>query len=97
MRWSKAKKKKLRKKQKTLDQLFKDQSGICALCRESMTREEASIDHVIPQKFGGLHSPLQAAHKICNSFRGHSLEPMPAEYFLENRLRIERRTMKKGT
>ena len=91
MSWSKKKRKRLAKKVKTLDQLFKDQSGICALCQQPMTREEASIDHLIPQKFGGIHSPLQAAHMICNSFRGHDLQPKPPEYFLENRLRIERR------
>ena len=62
-----------------------------------MEPDEVSADHVIPQKYtrgkwtGIEAKPLKAAHKICNSIRGHDLTERPPYYFHEERLKIEAR------
>ena len=83
-----------------LKRLFDDQNGICALCHYPMLPEDASVDHVIPQKFARKYPsadpiPLRAAHKICNSVRGHDMWDRPPYYYHEERLRIEARLRNK--
>lgn len=90
---------------KVLKQLFDQQNGICTLCEEPMEPGDASLDHLIPQKFGGKSGPKTAVHKICNSIKGHSLVPIDPEIYrikrarIESRLivRVKKRTKKKGT
>lgn len=47
--------------------------GICQLCQEPCTLEDASIDHVIPLSKGGPHTyaNITLAHKRCNSRKGN--------------------------
>lgn len=80
---------------KYLDKLFAEQEGICYLCGELMERKDASIDHVIPQKFGGKSGPKKAAHQICNSVRGHDLGEIDQSYYLKQRQKIEARLEKR--
>ena len=78
-----------------LQRLFDDQNGICWLCHHPMEPDEVSADHVIPQKYckgkwtNADPRPLKAAHKICNSLRGHDLTERPPYYYHEKRLAIE--------
>jgi len=62
-----------------------------------MLPEEASVDHIIPQKYTPSKwpdndpVPLRAAHKLCNSIRGHDLTERPPYYYHEERLKIEKK------
>ncbi len=71
--------------------LFDKQKGICWLCKCPMTLEESSIDHVIPQKFGGQSGPKMGAHKICNSIRGHDMTERLPGYYQARREYLEKR------
>jgi len=61
-----------------------------------MEQSEASIDHVIPQKFGGKSGPKTAVHKICNSIKGHSLVPIEPQTYRERRNKIMKRLERRG-
>lgn len=52
--------------------LFK-KSKLCALCKKSVTFEEASVDHIIPISKGGANNPnnYQLSHKECNLKKGN--------------------------
>lgn len=43
-------------------------SGLCGICREPVTPEEESLDHVVPLAKGGRHryENVQLAHLSCN-------------------------------
>ena len=62
-----------------LDQLWKEQRGMCWLCDNAMAPQRdgtplsASFDHVIPRSHGGQKNSvynLRLAHRSCNSKRG---------------------------
>jgi hypothetical protein len=41
----------------------------CHICKQAFTnRDEITADHLVP---GEINSPLDAAHKVCNSRRGN--------------------------
>jgi 5-methylcytosine-specific restriction endonuclease McrA len=46
--------------------------SICHICRKKVSREDMSLDHLIPLACGGPHIPenLAVAHRRCNSRRG---------------------------
>lgn len=46
--------------------------GKCHICARSVSQEDASADHLVPQSLGGSHEPsnLALAHRRCNSRRG---------------------------
>lgn len=59
---------------KHLDRLFiKDNH--CYWCHKEVVRTDASIDHRIPLKRGGLDNPSNfvLAHKSCNNERSHNM------------------------
>lgn len=85
-----------RRLRKVLRELFNQQNGICNLCEEPMELADASLDHVIPQKFGGQSGPKTAVHKICNSIKGHSLEPKSPELYRALKERIKNRLVKRA-
>lgn len=65
----------------TLDLLLKLDGSRCAICLGSIeVREDASLDHIVPQYHKGPDRfwNLRVAHTSCNSRRGHRL-PRPAE------------------
>lgn len=47
----------------------------CYWCHEEVFRDDASVDHRIPLKRGGLDNPSNfvLAHKSCNHERGHNM------------------------
>ena len=59
---------------KHLNRLFA-KSQVCHWCGEKVARPDASIDHRIPLKRGGLdhHSNFVLAHQRCNHERGHDM------------------------
>lgn len=58
--------------------LFRRQKGLCAICGQSMTLAEASLDHIIPRAHVGTnrYANLRAAHRACNAKRGASMSDL---------------------
>lgn len=56
----------------TLAKLYKKHKGICAICSRFVEPRDASPDHIIPIKNGGLHTweNLQLTHLKCNKVKG---------------------------
>jgi len=55
----------------------------CAICRGKVTRENWSLDHVVPLSKGGGHTYANVvlAHRRCNSRRGAGRFPVQAPLF----------------
>lgn len=55
--------------------LFDVQGGLCWLCLQPMTMENATFDHVIPLRHGGVDKlkNLLLAHGRCNHAKGSKL------------------------
>ena len=53
-------------------QKYKDQGGICALCKERVSKGQESGDHILPWSMGGTSelSNCQMTHQRCNSVKG---------------------------
>lgn len=53
----------------TLDEIFERDGGVCHLCRKTVARSDASVDHLIPVSLGGPHTRANVglAHRSCNS------------------------------
>lgn len=61
-------------KQITISYLLERDDWTCGICRDKIgSRNEASVDHIIPLSRGGLHSleNVQAAHRNCNYSKGN--------------------------
>lgn len=62
--------------------LWKDQAGICWICKrpmlppeiekvgQKMNKWSCNVDHIGPKEFGKMR-PVKGAHLNCNSARGH--------------------------
>jgi 5-methylcytosine-specific restriction endonuclease McrA len=67
------------KRQKRL-LLFRQQSGLCAICGEHMGLQNkhgdraATLDHILPRSKGGTFrmTNLRAVHRVCNRERGNT-------------------------
>lgn len=61
----------------TLDEIYRRDGGECHLCEEPVSRDQATMDHVIPASLGGPHTRanVRLAHRSCNSSR----KTMPVE------------------
>jgi hypothetical protein len=55
--------------------------GYCWICRDPLSFEEMTLDHVTPKSKGGrrTYANLRAAHGTCNSRRGNRDLPRPAD------------------
>jgi 5-methylcytosine-specific restriction endonuclease McrA len=51
---------------------------VCCWCGNILTRENATVEHVIPLKRGGLDNPCnwKLACEFCNKERGHQMPEM---------------------
>ena len=61
------------------DDLFRRDNGKCGICSCDVSRDQVSIDHVVPLSKGGSHtwSNVQLAHLRCNIRRGNRDRPKP--------------------
>lgn len=52
--------------------VYKHHHGICGICKEPVSLETFTIDHIIPVSRRGPHlfENLQIAHRACNSKKG---------------------------
>lgn len=59
----------------TLDEIFERDGGVCHLCSKSVSRRDATMDHVVPLTRGGPHTRVNVklAHRGCNSRKGDRL------------------------
>jgi len=74
LKFSKKRKKKGSNKPRNMKKfLFEQQKGICKLCGQGMSYEDANLDHIKPKSRGGSSriGNLQATHKICNGYKGN--------------------------
>lgn len=55
------------------DKIYERDQGVCHICRLAVRREDASLDHLVPQSHGGLsvEENLALAHRTCNYSRGN--------------------------
>lgn len=65
---------------KPLAVIHRDFNGLCALCGEPVTLEDASRDHIVPRSRGGSNSRenIQLTHKSCNNLKGD--EDYPSDW-----------------
>lgn len=70
-----------------VNEMWDEQLGLCALCREPMQRDDIDVDHKIPFSYGGGHerANLQLAHSCCNRSRRNSVAPRDLLRYLEDR------------
>lgn len=70
-----------------VNEMWDEQSGLCALCGTSMDRSDVNVDHRIPFCYGGGHerSNLQLAHPVCNQRRRNDVDPRDLLRYLESR------------
>lgn len=54
------------------DKIYERDQGVCHICRLHVRREDASVDHLVPQARGGVsvEENLALAHRRCNYSRG---------------------------
>lgn len=59
--------------------LYRLRGGICGVCRQAVSFETFTVDHIRPKSKGGPHCEwnLQLAHLGCNSSKSDKL---PAQY-----------------
>jgi 5-methylcytosine-specific restriction endonuclease McrA len=55
-------------------EMLKRQKGLCYYCREPLSIEQATLDHVLPRALGGTlkRSNLVISCGPCNVRKGHS-------------------------
>lgn len=53
----------------TLDEIYERDHGVCHLCHKRVSRDKASMDHLIPVSLGGPHTRanVSLACRSCNS------------------------------
>ena len=53
--------------------IYERDGGVCGICSKRVSREDASVDHIVPLSKGGKHSYLNTrlAHIKCNVQRGN--------------------------
>lgn len=55
------------------DWAYKKYKGKCAYCRNPITKEEATLDHIVPKLLGGRNGKgnIALACEECNKKKGH--------------------------
>ncbi|MBM4891828.1 HNH endonuclease [Vibrio parahaemolyticus] len=69
-------------------ELWLEQGGKCAICKDPMSRNSFDVDHKIPySKAGGSEkSNLQLTHASCNRSRGNDCDRRSVIENLEDRI-----------
>jgi 5-methylcytosine-specific restriction endonuclease McrA len=64
-----------------------EQNGNCGLCGETLTGQDAEVDHIIPFCYGGGHerSNIQLACRPCNRSKRATVDPRDLLRYLEGR------------
>lgn len=67
-------------------EIYDRDNWICGYCGESVTQENASLDHIVPQSKGGTHGKanLRTACLMCNSIKSGKTEEEAAMPLLKN-------------
>ena len=70
-----------------IEELHREQNGLCALCGELFALGEHEVDHKIPFCYGGGNerANIQLAHPQCNRSKGAQAEPYDILRYLEDR------------
>lgn len=58
-----------------LSEVYEKFGGICGICGKPVSRQKATLDHMIPLSRGGPHvmDNAQPAHRLCNYKKGNRL------------------------
>jgi 5-methylcytosine-specific restriction endonuclease McrA len=70
-----------------VDELYRGQKGLCAICGEKITQRSCEVDHVIPFCYGGGNEKgnLQLACLRCNRTKSKKVDPRDLLEYLEDR------------
>lgn len=69
------------------NQLWLEQGGKCAICKDSMSRDSFDVDHKVPHSKGGGNEKanLRLTHASCNRSRGNDCDRRSVIENLEDR------------
>jgi 5-methylcytosine-specific restriction endonuclease McrA len=56
-----------------LRQVYQHAHGLCGICKQPVSLDTFTVDHIVPTSRGGGHvfGNLQPAHRVCNSRKGN--------------------------
>ncbi|MCF7869895.1 MAG: HNH endonuclease [Candidatus Omnitrophica bacterium] len=76
--------------------IFERDKWICQYCGEEVTKDNATLDHYVPQSKGGKHTKenLRTCCLVCNGIKSGKIYEEAAPYILKNIQ--ERRKRKNG-
>ena len=73
---------------KGIEEKYREQNGLCALCNDSLVLGKHEVDHIIPHHYGGGNerANIRLAHPFCNKSRGNrQVDPHDLLQYLEDR------------
>jgi 5-methylcytosine-specific restriction endonuclease McrA len=67
--------------------LYRNQQGLCALCNEPLSAKDMDVDHKVPFCYGGGNERhnIQLAHSSCNRSKQAEVDPHELLRYLEDR------------
>lgn len=70
-----------------VQELYKSQKGLCAICNEPMSSSDMDVDHKVPFSYGGGNerNNIQLAHSSCNRSKQAQVDPHDLLRYLEDR------------
>lgn len=73
--------------QEVIEELFREQEGLCGLCGKPLQRGMHEVDHKIPFVYGGGNerANIQLAHPECNRKKRAAVDPRDLLRYLEDR------------
>lgn len=70
-----------------VQELYRSQNGLCAICSQPLSPADMDVDHKIPFSYGGGNERknIQVAHTSCNRSKQAQVDPHDLLRYLEDR------------
>ncbi|WP_123632783.1 HNH endonuclease [Pseudomonas viridiflava] len=70
-----------------IQDLYKNQAGKCAICKEPLSLSDIDVDHKVPFSYGGGNerNNIQLAHSSCNRSKQAQVDPHDLLRYIEDR------------
>lgn len=70
-----------------VQELYRNQDGLCAICSLPMSPDDMDVDHKVPFSYGGGNerNNIQVAHSSCNRSKQAEVDPHDLLRYLEDR------------